>query len=303
MIKRTLYFGNPFYLSTQNEQLIIQSKTDKKILHKSTPIEDIGFLVIDHPQITISHVAVQKLTDNNVAVVYCDHKRMPFALLLPLESHHIQSERFRKQIEVKVPVKKILWKQTIERKILNQATLLHAHGHEVAPLIRWSKEVKSGDTTNREALASRYYWQHLFRSYIEFFTRERTGVSPNNMLNYGYAILRAATARALCGVGLLPVLGIHHRNKYNAYCLADDIMEPYRPFVDEIVLDLVMQKSTLLEELDKYHKQQLLQITFVDTCIDNQISPLMIALQKTASSLVKCYEGSTKTIKYPSFPK
>jgi len=297
MIKRTLFFSNPFYLRTCDEQLVIIKKETEE--ETSQPIEDLGFLVLDHPQITVSYTAIQKLAENNVAIIYCDSKHLPASMLLPLHSHSIQNERFRHQIKASEPLKKQLWKQTIEIKIKNQARLLEKYGGNANHLRRLAGEVKSGDTKNREGLAARYYWDHLFEPYLEFFKRERFGESPNNLLNYGYAILRAATARALVGSGLLPTLGIHHHNKYNAFCLADDIMEPFRPFLDEIVLEMVMGMSCLPEDLTTKHKARLLQIVVEDTRLKGSLSPLMVALSKTAASLAQCFEGIRKQLVYP----
>lgn len=299
MLKRTLFFATPYYLSTQNEQLIATPKAEGKT--HSIPIEDIGFLVLDHPQIVVSHHAIEKLSYHNAAVIYCDARHHPSALLLPIEHHHLQSERYRYQINASIPLKKQLWQQTISTKIKNQAVVLANVGDETnaLPLLKWSKSVKSGDTDNKEALAAAYYWQRLFQPYITDFHRDRNGNYPNHLLNYGYAILRAATARALVGVGLLPTLGIHHRNRYNAFCLADDIMEPYRPMVDREVQKFVYYDE-YNTELSTKHKTALLKLLAADTLNANDdISPLMIALNKTAQSLIACYMGESNTLFYP----
>ncbi|MDD2300706.1 MAG: type II CRISPR-associated endonuclease Cas1, partial [Fermentimonas sp.] len=163
----------------------------------------------------------------------------------------------------------------------------------------WANDVKSGDPDNYEARAAVYYWANLFNE-IEGFSRHREGIPPNNLLNYGYAILRAVVARSLVASGLLPTFGIHHRNKYNAYCLADDIMEPYRPFVDKMVCDIVAEKRNI-DELSQDIKFKLLNIPVLDVVIDDQRSPLMVAVGQTSASLYKCYEGSLRRVKYPSF--
>ena len=301
MIKRTLFFSNPYYLKTADEQLIIVSKETKK--ETPQPIEDIGFIVLDHPQITVSYPTMQKLADNNVAVIFCNAQHMPSSMLLPLDNHYIQNERFRHQVNATEPLKKQLWKQTITAKILNQAAVLKKHGKNNAPLLRWAKEVQSGDPTNREGLASRYYWQHLFSTYLEKFLRDRYGEPPNNMLNYGYAILRAGMARALAGSGMLATLGIHHHNRYNAFCLADDMMEPYRPFVDEMVLHWLFDNNEISDDLTKREKGYLLQILTVDTQIEKYKSPLMIALHKTSASLAQCFEGKRNKLILPKIIK
>jgi CRISP-associated protein Cas1 len=298
MLKRTLFFSSPYYLSTKLEQLIATPKPEGEA--RTMPIEDIGFLVLDHPQITVSFTAIEKLAANNVAVIYCDAKHHPSSLLLPLDSNYRQSERYRFQIDASEPLKKQLWKQTMQAKITNQAFVLKTAGSDANQLYRWAKEVKSGDSDNREALAAAYYWQRVFKPYLLDFQRDREGLAPNNLLNYGYAILRAATARALVGAGLLPTLGIHHHNKYNAYCLADDIMEPYRPFVDREVLKFVTYEE-IGNELTTKHKTALLKLLGADTQNANDgLSPLMITLSKTAQSLAACYMGERNTLFYPN---
>lgn len=311
MIKKTLYFGNPAYLSIRNEQLVIKlpeveknptvPEFFKKESEKTIPIEDIGVVVLDHKQITITHGLLEKLLDNNSAVITCDSSRMPVGLLLPLCGNTTQSERFNKQIASSEPLKKQLWQQTIKSKIMNQAQVLSKlRNCNIRNMKYWADDVKSGDPDNYEARAAAYYWREMFPK-INGFTREREGIPPNNLLNYGYAILRAVIARALVGSGLLPTLGIHHHNRYNAYCLADDIMEPYRPFVDLLVAQIIDFEENMLE-LTTDIKRQLLRIPDMDVKIGGKMSPLMIAAGQTSASLYQCFEGSTRKIKYPEFP-
>lgn len=297
MIKHTLYFGNPAYLRTTNEQLVIEkADTGEKI---SRPIEDIGVLILDHQQITITQALMAKLLANNVALITCDSTHHPTGLMLNLDGNSLQSRNFKAQIEATLPLKKQLWQQTIVAKIQNQAALLQKERVENKLLLNLATDVKSGDSDNHEAKAAAYYWKHLFPDFLSF-TRDRYGPPPNNLLNYGYAILRAVVARALVGSGLLPTLGIFHRNQYNAYCLADDIMEPYRPFVDAVVCHIVMMNGNYLE-LTPGMKSQLLGIPAMDVLLNGQKSPLMNAVQRTTASLVKCYEGDARKILYPSF--
>lgn len=300
MIKRTLYFGNPSYLSVKTDQLVIRkidNETKGEVISQ-IPLEDIGVLVLDHSQITCSFTVFERLLDNNAAIITCDNKHLPVGLLLPLSGNSVQSERFKAQIEASEPLKKQLWQQTIERKIYNQASVLKRYKSlDVKNMLYWASSVTSGDKLNHEARAAAYYWQQLF-DYIDGFTREREGDYPNNFLNYGYAILRAVVARALVSSGLLPTFGIHHHNRYNAYCLADDIMEPYRPYVDEVVLE-IMKEFPNQAELDKTIKAKLLQIPVIDVYINGQRSPLMIAVSQTTASLNKCFEGSLRKISYP----
>ncbi len=310
MIKRTLYFGNPAYLSLKKEQLIIQlpevvkngdlPEKFKQDAVSTIPIEDIGMVVLDNKQITVTHGVMEKLLANNCALITCDSNRMPMGLMLPLSGNTTQTERFKDQIEASVPLKKQLWQQTVEAKIRNQAYLLEKSTSSIVRnMLAWANDVKSGDPDNYEARAAVYYWANLFPK-IQGFTRHREGIAPNNLLNYGYAVLRAVIARSLVASGLLPTLGIHHRNKYNAYCLADDIMEPYRPFVDSVIID-ILKKNDDISEISKEHKTLLLNIPVLDVVINGQRSPLMIAVAQTTASLYQCFAGKIRKIKYPSF--
>jgi len=302
MIKKTLYFGSPAYLYKENEQLTIkkpdQNETNNSNGHiNSIPIEDIGIIILDHGQITITHGLLSSLIENNCAVITCNNKHHPTGLFLNLDSNNTQTEKFQYQINATVPLKKQLWKQTITAKINNQASLLKKKNKPIKNMLYWAKKVRSGDPDNLEARAALYYWQQLFPEQLEFI-REREGNPPNQLLNYGYAILRAVVARSLVASGLLPTLGIHHHNKYNSYCLADDIMEPYRPFVDEIVCEIV-ENGEDFYELNKSVKEQLLTIPTIDIIIENKRSPLMIGVQRTTSSLAKCFSGELRKILYP----
>lgn len=295
MVKRTLYFGNPAYLRTDNEQLVIEMQETGEL--KSAPIEDIGLLILDHRQITITHALIARLLEKNVALVTCDATHHPTGLMLNLDGHTLQSQKFKAQLEASVPLKKQLWQQTVMSKIANQAALIKKQGKKNQFLSNLSATVKSGDSENYEARAAAYYWKHLFPEELEF-RRDRYGLPPNNYLNYGYAILRAITARSLVGSGLLPTAGIHHENQYNAYCLADDIMEPYRPYVDMLVCSIFNFQEPSFE-VTPAAKKQLLTLPAMDVVIDGQKSPLMNAVQRTTASLAKCFEGKARKILYP----
>jgi len=297
MIKRTLYFGNPAYLKTNLDQLVIESHDTGEI--KSAPIEDLGIVILDHQQITVSQALIAKLLENNVAFITCDNTHHPTGLLLNLDGHTLQSQKFQAQVEASAPLKKQLWQQTVTAKLDNQAALLESIRVPARNLHNWAKEVKSGDSGNHEAKGAAYYWKHIFPDFLEF-RRERYGPPPNNLLNYGYAILRAVVARSLVSSGLLPTLGIFHKNQYNAYCLADDIMEPYRPFVDKVVVHIVRMNGKFLE-LTPSMKKDLLGVPAMDVMINGEKSPLMVAVQKTTASLAKCYEGSQRKILFPDF--
>jgi CRISP-associated protein Cas1 len=304
MIKRTLYFGNPAYLKTKDEQLVIVLPTEMVNGQplpeetKTVPIEDIGIVITDHQQITISQALLTKLLENNVAFITCDNRHHPTGLLLNLDGHSLQSAKFQAQIEATVPLKKQLWQQTVSYKINNQAALLENIRVPAKNMRNWANEVKSGDAENHEAVAAAYYWKNIFPDFLEF-KREREGAPPNNLLNYGYSILRAVVARSIVASGMLPTLGIFHKNQYNAYCLADDIMEPYRPFVDKVVVNIVHLNGKFLE-LTPSMKKDLLNIPAMDVIINNEKSPLMVAVQKTTASLSKCFEGTQRKILYPS---
>lgn len=297
MIKRTLYFGNPAYLSMRSSQLVINipdaQGLDDASGKNTVPIEDVGVIVLDHRQITITQGALEALLENNAAVITCDSSRMPVGLMLPLCGNTTQNERFRNQLDASLPLQKQLWQQTIQSKIGNQAAVLkECRGAEVRNMLKWVDEVRSGDPDNMEARAAAYYWQNLFRN----FRRDREGLPPNNLLNYGYAILRAVVARGLVSSGLLPTLGIHHHNRYNAYCLADDVMEPYRPYVDRLVVGMFDRGVV---DLDKDAKTKLLSIPVLDVSVNGQRSPLMVAVGLTTSSLYKCFSGESRKIIYP----
>lgn len=295
MIKRTLYFGNPAYLKTNNEQLVIQMLDTGET--KDTPIEDIGLLILDNQQITITQALIAKLLENNVALITCDKTHHPTGLMLNLDGHTLQSHKFQCQVDASIPLKKQLWQQTVEAKLNNQAAMLKMVKADNKYVLNLVKSIKSGDSGNCEAKAASYYWKHVIPDFLEF-TRERDGLPPNNLLNYGYAILRAIVARSLVGSGLLPTLGIFHRNQYNAYCLADDIMEPYRPYVDKIVYQIIRSNGKFLDMTPKM-KEELLSIPVLDVMIGGQKSPLMNAVQRTTASLAKCFEGEGRKLLYP----
>lgn len=308
MIKRTLCFSTPAYLSLKNEQLVIKlpqvernndlPDSFKDDAVKTIPIEDIGVVVLDHKQITITQGLIETLLENNCAVITCDKSHLPVGLMLPLCRNTTQNERFRCQLDTSLPLKKQLWRQTVQAKIGNQAALLkQSRGTEVGNMLKWQKEVRSGDPNNLEGRAAAYYWKNMFPE-VENFTRERDGVPPNNLLNYGYAILRAVMARALVASGMLPTLGIHHHNRYNAYCLADDIMEPYRPYVDALVVDYT-EENGHPDELTPDIKRVMLSIPVLDVRINGQRSTLMLAAGQTAASLYRCFSGESRKIIYP----
>ena len=296
MVKRTLHFSNPAHLSFSNAQLVIELKGEQNI-SKTIPIEDIGIVILEHPQITLSMSVLDALIKANAALISCDDHYMPSGMFLPLDGHNTQTERVRNQLHASEPLKKQLWQQTIKCKIENQAAVLEKLGLDSTRLKLLATKVLSGDTSNLEAQAASYYWQQLYGS---DFVRSRKMESPNAQMNYGYAILRSLVARALSASGMYPSVGIHHRNKYNAFCLADDIMEPYRPFVDWQVLNMFDGKE-LETGLTKDQKIQLLSLPQLDISIQQLTRPMFNAVSLTTASLYKCFVGEIRKVSYPIF--
>lgn len=292
MIKQTLMFTSPVSLSLKDQQIVITFKDNKDTVTR--PIEDIGFVVIENPQVSISVPLLNELADNNVSVIFCDKKQMPRTMLMTLEGNTTQQESYKYQMEASAPMKKNVWKQLVECKIRNQALLLNTLGKNGDTLKPYYMNVKSGDTDNREGAAAREYWSRIF---YDGFKREREGEPPNNLLNYGYTILRAAVARALIGSGLYPAFGVFHRNRYNAFPLADDVMEPYRPFVDEIVYHLYYDGA--VSELDSQSKGKLLRVLFSDVRMGKVTRPLENALSLTTASLLRMYKGEADKLSLP----
>lgn len=292
MLKRTLCFTTPLQLTLRNAQMVITIKgiPDEG---QTVPIEDIGMVIIENQMVSITIPLLNELTDNGVAVILCDKKGMPHAMLQNLDANSLQGEYLRNQINLSEVLRKQLWKQIIESKISNQAALLdkiHGNGDILKPLY---SNVKSGDSDNREGIAARLYWNVLFG---EDFVRDRNQEGINSLLNYGYSILRAATARALISAGLTPSLGLFHHNRANAFPLADDMMEPFRPFVDEIVHRLYSEGKL---QIDKDAKYSLLSCLSCDTHYSKVTRPLQIGLSMTMASLAKCYANEQRKLSLP----
>ena len=279
--------------------MVIRKVDDPQKSERTVSIEDLGVLVLESEQTTITTALLSYLLSKGVAVIGCDSKHMPIGLWLPLEGNTLQSARFQMQIGTTLPLRKNVWAQLIKRKLENQAKVLARKGLEFSPMIYWSGEVRSGDTDNFEARGAAYYWNLLFVG--QEFRRERFGPPPNHLFNYGYAILRAIIARALISSGLFPTFGVHHKNQYNAYCLADDIMEPYRPFVDWHILAHVHEME-VSDTLSREWKLHLLKIPTLDVMVEKERRPLFIAASTTTASLVKVYEGKEKKLLLPDFP-
>lgn len=303
MIKQTLCFTQRAHLSLHLGQLVIElpdvKGTDTKPNKFTRHIEDIGVIVIESHAVTITSAVMSALLRNNVAVVTCDANHMPQGLILNLDGNTIQSERFQLQIEASRPLKKQLWQQTVSAKIANQAVVLQRWcKSETRCMTVWSRNVRSDDADNLEGRAAAFYWRNLFDDNPRF-KRVQGGDGANALFNYGYSIVRAVIARALVGSGLLPTFGIHHHNRYNAYCLADDIMEPYRPYVDQMVMEIIRDNNNEAPALTPEIKRVLLTLPTIDVTIGKVTRPLMVAASMTTASLARCYAGETRKITYP----
>ncbi len=297
MIKRTIYFGNPVYLSNKLNQMVLAFPVSNANPTKQIPIEDIGILILDNPQITITHALINAIISNNAAVLWCDNKHLPNGLMLPLDQNNTFSEKLRYQLNASEPLKKQLWRHTVMCKIQNQSAVLKALGYEYQKLEAMAKEVQSGDPDNLEGQAAAIYWNALLLPYAVNRGKDLGG--PNLFLNYGYAILRAITARSLVASGCLPAVGIFHKNKYNSFCLADDVMEPYRPLVDLLVFEHLATVDVVPELLAVSDKQVLLKIPVLDTVVEGKLGPLMVNMQRSTASLMQCFEGTTRKIAFP----
>jgi CRISPR-associated protein Cas1 len=289
-----LHFGNPCRLSLKLDQLVIQ-KADGQTLTR--PLEDIAVIVVDHGEVSLSTPLMARAAQMGVGIVFCDEKHLPVAYSSPMVGHTLQNLRHRQQWAAGQVVHKQAWAQVIRKKLLNQADTLKLLGKDCATLRRMAKDVKSGDSSNEEAKGAKYYWNQLLG---RDFVRERYGDFPNNYLNYGYAIVRAGMARALSGAGLCLTIGIFHHNQYNPFALADDCMEPFRPWVDLEVIRMLHEAKG--QELDKEAKARLLLILQQDVQFEGYRRPMMGAMDQLASSLAHLFEGRKKDLDLPSLP-
>lgn len=292
MSKRIVEVSQRAHLRLHNRQLVVEREGREP---SQVPIEDLGLLLLDSHSITHTQQLLSACWQNNVAVVLCDEKHLPGAMLLPLEGHTLQSRIIAQQIEITEPTRKRLWQSIIQAKIREQARVLESSHKNSAPLPAFVTKVRSGDPENIEAQAARIYWQRLFG---ESFRRNRASDGINSLLNYGYAILRASVARAIVGAGMHPSVGLHHHNQYDSFCLADDLMEPLRPVVDLRVFEIA-GASLDTPELDWPNKQALLEVLNWNCDIGNQHLPLLAALHQYAASLRKVFAGETKILAIP----
>lgn len=294
MLKRTIVLTNPASLRLKDNQVKIALRAEGEE-ERSVPIEDIGVVLVENQQVSITIPLLNALADDNVAVIFCNAKGLPHSMLQPLDANTTQGETLRLQIDTSEPLRKSLWKQIVETKIKNQSRLLDKWQRNGSLLKPHYTHVLSGDADNREGIAARIYWMELMG---EDFVRDRNEEGINALLNYGYAVLRAATARALVGSGLMPSLGLFHRNRSNSMPLADDIMEPFRPYVDDAVMQLCEEGKFTL---DKETKQALINVLYCDTQFDNVFRPLQVGLSMTTASLVKCYDKEITKLALPIF--
>ena len=300
MLKRTLVFESPGHLSLADRQLCFTARGgEDESAKKTVPVEDIGMVVVENRQITFTAALMQALVENNAVAVFCDDRHLPSAYCTAFTGNSTASRVVRAQLSATETLKDRLWRQTVAAKIRNQAQVLaHRGGDGRGRLERMADKVRNGDPENVEGVAARFYFSTV--AGVSGFTRSPDGDMPNAALNYGYAIIRAAMARALVGSGLLCVAGIHHHNQYDPFCLADDIMEPYRPFVDEEVFGSPVAFSG--EEMTRDMKRRLLALLGADVVIDGMKRPLQNAMSCTTASLARCFLKEAKDIEYPEFP-
>ncbi len=290
MIKRIIEVSNPAYLHLRDYQMIVKRENEND---SSVPVEDMGILILANPAITISQSLIASCQENNCIIVFCDQRHLPISVLLPLSGNSIHSKVLNIQTGIKKPLKKRLWQKVIVAKTEAQVRTLVFFKKDPSPLPQMKKRVKSGDEGNIESQAARIYWSRLFG---KGFGRDYKKGGINSLLNYGYSLVRASVARALCGTGLHPALGIHHHNQYNPMCLADDMMEPLRPLVDRRVYELAEAGRF---ELDKRTKVSLLSILSEDVLFEAKTLPMMVASQHMAVSLKKAFSESADSLKIP----
>lgn len=293
MLKRTIVISSQCRVSVKNRQMTMTDSSSGIV--KTVPIEDILLMIIENQQVDISASLLNTLMEENVSLLVCDKSHMPSGLLFPIEGNTVQGERYRTQLDASLPVKKSLWRQIIMAKIKNQSSLLDRLGKDGDILRPLYQNVKSDDADNREGIAARLYWRELFG---DGFVRVRTGLFPNNLLNYGYIILRSAMARSIIASGMLPSVGIHHKSRYNAFPLADDLMEPFRPYVDKVVYELYSSGCTIL---DKSSKAALINVMYCDVTIRGNLHPLYVAVGNFCTSVLKMMSGSSRVLSVPEF--
>jgi CRISP-associated protein Cas1 len=295
VIKRTLDISQgPTFLHVEHDQLVIRRDQERI---GQVPCEDIGVLLVDHYATTYTHAVFTRLLHFGATIVLCGPNHVPIGMVLPMESNELTARRMRLQASAPVPLRKRLWKQIVRRKVTLQAANLPENDPVRARLLAMAAEVKSGDRSNVEGQAARFYWPALFGG---DFRRDPDGPPPNDLLNYGYMVLRAAIARALVAAGLHPVFSLQHSHRNNAFALADDLLEVIRPRVDRAVLDLDRRG---VDSVDRQSKEELLGLLAEQAAVGDQSGPLMVQLHRYAVSLLRCYEGQAKALAMPEFPE
>lgn len=307
MTDRILDFADgAAYLRVRNDQLVVERKDQPDV---TTPLAELAAIILAHPQATCSQPTIARLMTCGGALVVCDDSHLPVGVMLPLVAHTTQTERLAAQAAAPLPMRKQLWKQIVRRKILAQADLLRQLHDDDFGLAELARSVRSGDPSNREAVASRRYWPAIFDTrntrmggtcvpLVEPFRRRFDAPDANRLLNYGYAVLRAVVGRAICAAGLHPSLGLHHHNRYNAFCLADDLMEPYRPLVDAAVVDHVRCHGHDAP-LDRSAKQAILEAVLRRYRADGEVRTLFDIVARTAASLARAYLKQSTLLDYP----
>lgn len=260
------------------------------------PLEDLGVLVLSHPQAQVTSAVLQAVAMAGGAVLVCDAKHQPAGLLLPLQGHFIQAERMALQAAAPLPLKKRLWQQIIKAKVAAQAALLQQVRGKDEGLSILARQIRSGDAGNLEAQAARRYWKALFGD--PEFKRNREAPDENRFLNYGYAVLRAQVARSICASGLHPALGLQHHNRYSAFPLADDLMEPYRPFVDAVAVKL-LEHNDAETEMAREIRAELLGVLHTRVSLGGESLRLSHAVLKSAQSLASALTGKARKLQFP----
>lgn len=292
MIKRIVEVSNPSYLHLKNKQLSIEQDHEQVA---QIPIEDIGVLILEHSAICLTQPLIIECQKNNTAIIFCDEKHLPYATILPIaEGNNLHQKILKQQINITEPVRKNLWKQIIQQKIQNQANTLKQFDKPFARLEKLATEVKSGDSNNLEGLAAQYYWKALFGA---DFVRDQNADGVNAVLNYGYSIIRGAIARSIVAAGLHPAIGLFHHNQYNGLCLADDLMEPFRPWVDDIAYQLYQADANVC--ITKESKTHFLNLLSAEVKFNKKKMPLMVAKHYLMADLKRNFTKELTKLIYP----
>lgn len=297
MIKRTLFISSPMKLFVEHDCLQLEN-LDTGDKHQ-VPLIDIGIIEFDHHTILLNNYLLKKAAELGIIIINCDKFHNPVGIFSPLFTNTLHTKVLKMQFEMKKPLKNQIWKELIKSKIENQSDLLNYFNKDYTLIEQLAKEVKSNDNTMREGVAASYYWKYLLGSY---FKRERLGNPPNSFLNYGYTLIRSVITRALVSSGLHPSVGVHHKNQYNHYCLADDLIEPYRIFCDKLVYENI-DKFGQKEELEKEDKVKLLELINTETLIDGKVYPLQLAVKETVVSYLRSIENNKVDLKLPKLWK